>query len=73
MAKKKSDKEAEQKPASTKKICGFLQERNNSLCNRVGTGHFLSLFVTGLYLFLFSLEQLTKVLLIAEMPRTLLL
>ena len=54
MAKKKSDKEAEQKPASTKKICGFLQERNNSLCNRVGTGHFLSLFVTGLYLFLFT-------------------
>ena len=72
MAKKKSDKEAEQKPASTKKYVAFF--RNETIHFVIG----LVLVIFSVYLLLalplsFSLEQLTKVLLIAEMPRTLLL
>lgn len=73
MAKKKLDKEAEQKPASTKKYVAFF--RNETIHFVIG----LVLVIFSVYLLLvalplsFSLEQLTKVLLIAEMPRTLLL
>ena len=50
MAKKKSDKEAEQKPASTKKYVAFF--RNETIHFVIGLV-LVILFVTGLYLFLF--------------------
>ena len=60
MAKKKSDKEAEQKPASTKKYVAFF--RNETIHFVIG----LVLVIFSVYLllaftsFFFSLEQLTK-------------
>ena len=72
MAKKKSDKEAEQKPASTKKYVAFF--RNETIHFVIGLVRSFSQSICYWPLPLsFSLEQLTKVLLIAEMPRTLLL
>ena len=69
MAKKKSDKEAEQKPASTKKYVAFF--RNETIHFVIGS--FSQSICYWPLPLSFSLEQLTKVLLIAEMPRTLLL